>query len=236
MNNFSDEDVVAFVDGRLAAEKADAIKHRMEQDQQLASRIASHRWISRQICAAYRDMPASLPNAELLARLWLNDGNVLRFESKVKRSTVSRYGMVGALAASLVAGLIFGRLFVPATSILKTDGRDSIVASGMLADSLSNKLSGQAGLVRIGLSFKTSHGVCRTFSTSDGTSGIGCRSGEEWIVPIVIQGHSSAMPSGDYRLASGSVDPAVMAQVDTRIIGEPLTLPEEGKARAGGWN
>lgn len=142
---------------------------------------------------------------------------------------------VGTIAASLVVGIFVGQaMFTPGTAMIAdTGGRPT--ASGVLADGLSNQLAGEPGPVRIGVSFKTENGICRTFRTAQGVSGLGCREGTHWLVPVMATDGADPAATTEYRLAGGDVAPSVMAEVDRRIRGEPLTTSEEAQLKMTGW-
>ena len=72
-------------------------------------------------------------------------------------------------------------------------------------------------------------------STENGMSGLGCREDGQWAVPIVVSGSSQPEGTAEYSLAGGSVAPPVMAEVDRRMIGEPLSPAEENTLKDKGW-
>lgn len=236
MTDISEEEVVAFVDGRLSREDEAAFEARMVSDPTLAARVASHRWMTQQIVAAYGTPPGDEVDDALLDRLGLaaND-NVVLMKDRRRRWFASA-AVAGALAASLALGVGLGRtVFVP-DAMFHSDRGNQLSAGTMLAEGLSNNLAGQkAGPVRIGISFHTANGICRTFSIADGPSGLGCRSGAKWIVPVVAAPAAPVGPSQEYRLAGGSVSPSVMAEVDRRIVGEPLSPADEKRVKANDW-
>ena len=239
MTDIPDERVVAFVDGQLDGEALHAFKTRLASEPALVERVAAHRWMARQVTAAYGPAPHSNGDDALIARLGLVNRRV--FELKNPRWLTGRRGPMkiaglAALAASLVLAIIVVPVPVTPTSTLVrvADGRPT--ASGILAASLSTQLAGEPGRVQIGLSFRTDHGICRTFRSDRGVNGIGCRDGDHWLVPMMTAGvPESANTSTDYRLASGDFSPAIMAEVDREIRGEPLSLADELRLRQRHW-
>jgi hypothetical protein len=117
--------------------------------------------------------------------------------------------------------------------ILGSSGK--LIASGELSERLSNQLTGEQGPVQIGVSFNAENGVCRTFHFKQGASGLGCREGGHWIVPIVVTDNPNPNGPTEYSLASGNIAPAVMAEVDRRIKGDPFTAAQEEQLRSNGW-
>lgn len=237
MSETSDFEVIAYVDGCLDDAARAAFEARLAADPQLAERVAAHRWMTRQIVSAFGPPPGEEIEPMLLAKLGLAEPNVVPIRSRAMRPSRPLLALLasGALAASLVAGLFIGRWIDAAPApLLRSGPAQQLLADGVLAEGLSGNLAGQAAQVRIGMSFRTAQGICRTFSTASGMSGLGCRHGGNWTVPIV----TSAAPAnggGDYRLAAGEVAPAVMAEVDRRILGDPLGTAEEQRLRKAGW-
>ena len=148
-----------------------------------------------------------------------------------------RVAGITALAASIALAIIAVHAARTSTSTLVRVPNGPPTASGMLAASLSNQLAGEPGRVSIGLSFRTQHGICRTFRSDHGVSGIGCRDGDRWLVPMMTSEdpQTSTGTSTAYRLASGDFPPAVMEEVDRRIKGEPLSAVDEEQQRQRGW-
>lgn len=241
MNCASDEAVTAYVDGGMDKEALAEFEARLAKDPLLAKRVTAHHWITRQIVLAYGSPPQGIVDDALIARLGLADAgseNIVSM-SGYRRASV-RSGIVwtariGLTAASLVLGIFVGQtMFVPHTGmIVDVDGRP--IASGALAAALSNQLAGEQGAVRIGITFRTHEGICRTFRTELGTSGLGCREGTHWRVPMMTTEEASDNTATEYRLASGDVAPSIMAEVDRRIKGEALSPVDEVRLRASHW-
>ncbi len=242
MTEVSDVDVIAYVDGCLEGSARAAFEERLRSDPALAERVAAHRWMTSQIVSAFGPPPGDEIDPALVARLGLAGENVVPFAPPQGRTRRPLLALLisGAIAASLLVGVFVGRSFdSQPTPWLRSGPEAKILADGALSQGLSGNLAGQAGTVRIGMSFHTAQGVCRTFSTGSGStgsglSGMGCRQGSDWVVPIVVTG-AAAGSGGDYRLAAGEVAPAVMAEVDRRIVGDPLGAAEEQALRQKGW-
>lgn len=235
-----DERLIAFVDGELDGEALLAFQTQLANEPALAERVAAHRWMARQVTAAYGQPPQGSADSALIARLGLGDGRAAAPPNR--RAFAGRRGHIGvatlsALAASLALAFIVSPagLRSPSTLVREPEGRP--IASGILAASLTNQLAGEPGRLRIGLSFRTQHGICRTFRSDRGVSGIGCREGDRWLVPMLMAEDSQTAPrsSAGYRLAGADFPPAVMAEVDRQIRGEPLSPAEELRLRQHGW-
>lgn len=238
MSRFQDEDVIAYVDDRMTDKVCEPFEQALRVDKALADRVAAHRWMTRQIAAAFGPPPDVGVDDPLVARLDPGFGKVIQFAAR-RRPAIRRPFLLatlsGAMAASLVCGVFIGRTTRGTESMLGLDQNGQLAARGMLADGLSTRLAGEAGPVRIGISFRTAHEICRTFSTTGGTSGLACHQGDAWTVPVVSNAGSEIQGSGEYRLAGDAVSPEVMAQVDRRIVGPVLSLKEERALKARGW-
>lgn len=239
MSKTSDEEIVAYVDGQLDDAACAAFEARLAQEPELARQVAAHRWMARQISAAFGAPSEDRINEADLARLGLFAGDVVRLPARrlpsAHRSTFAAV-LTGAIAASLVVGVAIDRMLLkPDRQLLETTRASQLVAQGELADSLSNQLSGAPGAIRIGISFRTAHAVCRTFSTSNGLSGLGCRRGTQWVVPTLASEPTDPQNAAEYRLAGGEVAPSVMAEVDRRMVGDPISPAAEKTLMANHW-
>ncbi len=249
MTRFSDEDVVAYVDGRLGAAEEKAFEAQLAGDPELARRVAAHGWMTRQIVAAYGAPPGDELDEALIARLGLAGDPVVSLDERRRHQRAQHWrravrpGLAaawgGALAASLVLGVFVGRALAPPDGAIRMNAAGAISPGPVLAAALDRQLSGAAAgrddTVRIGLTFRSAQGICRSFVMPGGTSGLGCRENGHWVIPIVARPGGDAAPHGEYRLAGGEVAPAVMAEVDNRIVGEPLDSSAETAARNQGW-
>ena len=238
MKELTDEAVILFVDGGMTGAELAEFEARLATDVTLAERVSAHRWMVRQIVAAYGSPPDEVVDGPLLDRLGLNEDNVFPFATirNFKASRAIGWSVAAsALAASLVIGVMVGQsMLAPANGIiLGSSGK--LVASGELSERLSNQLTGEQGPVQIGVSFRAENGVCRTFHVQQGASGLSCREGERWIVPIMVTDNPNPNGPTEYSLASGNIAPAVMAEVDRRIKGEPLSAEQERQLRNVSW-
>ena len=238
MKEVTDEAVIQFVDGCMTCNELAAFEARLAIDASLAERVSAHRWMARQIVAAYGSQPEAVIDQSLLDWLGLHEDNVLPFTGtrKLKFARAVNWSVgAGALAASLVIGVMVGQSLLAPPNGLILESHGKLLASGELAERLSNQLTGEQGPVRIGVSFRADNGVCRTFHVSQGASGLGCREGEHWTIPIMVTDDSNPNRPTEYSLAGGDIAPSVMAEVDRRIKGEPFNAEQERQLRNGGW-
>ena len=235
-----DEAVVAYIDGTMDDEALALFEARLAEDPALAEHVAAHRRVTQQIVAAYgapHDADTGV-DASLIARLALGSDNVVALPDRSR--SIARPGniwvvRIAALAASTVFGVFIGQQMLAPNMDLIAEAEGQLTARGELASGLSNQLAGEPGRVRIGVSFRTEHGLCRTFGTTEGLSGIGCREGREWRLPVLVKDATAKKNAMEYRLASGNLPPSVMAQVDREIKGDPLDPAAEARARKAGW-
>lgn len=233
--------IVAYVDAALAPEAHRAFEQRLAAEPALVDRVAQQRWLARQIVAAFGPPPeGALPPALLVALgepqraalTALRGGRAAR--GPRWRRLAARMAVPAAVAAALAVGLwLGGTLTARPGWTTWQDGR--LVAVNDLAGALSRQESGQPGPVTIGMTIRTAQGACRTFSAAGGTSGLACRQGERWVLPVIVSEPVPAPAAGDYRLAGGEVAPSVMAEVDRRSTGAPLSAAEERAWRLRGW-
>lgn len=237
MTETTDIEVIAYVDDCMDDTARAAFEERMRHDPALAERVEAHRWMTQQIVSAFGPPPGDEIDPALVARLGLAGANVVPFPAPSTRNRRPLFAVLvsGAIAASMVVGVFIGRIAESGPAPwLRSGPQQQVLADGALAQGLSANLAGQGGAVRIGMTFRTAQGVCRTFSTGSGLSGLGCRQGGNWVVPIFVNGAKNEA-QGDYRLAAGDVAPAVMSDVDSRILGEPLSPAEEAALMKHGW-
>lgn len=143
----------------------------------------------------------------------------------------------GSIAASLVAGVLLGyglKPKAPAAMITSNDGR--LLAQGILAEQLTSQIASEQSnsSVDIGFSFRSANAVCRTFTSEAQFSGVSCRAGKVWQVEMVMA-QTEKHAANEYRLASSETPPAVMAFVDSLIVGDLLNQAAEASARKSGW-
>jgi hypothetical protein len=129
------------------------------------------------------------------------------------------------MAACLVVGVGVGRMTLSAPLV-----GDDMRARGALASALDEGLaSAPEGRVRLGLTFASAGGYCRTFQSRD-SAGLACREGGAWTVEALAPFEGG----GEFRTAS-AMPPAVAAALDARMTGEALDALAERAARDRGW-
>jgi hypothetical protein len=243
---FPDEVLMAYADDELDPQTRAAVEAAIAADPEIGRRIARHKALRGRVHSAFdrvagEPVPARLLEVVRSAPAGSRENNVV----PLRRRPVRRWSWPqwSAIAASLIAGVLAGRLMgvrSGAPAGIHMDG-GRMLASGVLADALSNQLAAdqaRGGAVRIGVSFRSKTGeYCRTFSLHRpaALAGLACRAADGWRVGVLARTESAAGVSGNYRQAASSMPSAIVAAVADRIAGEPLDAHAEAAARARRW-
>lgn len=245
---YDDDTLMAYADGELDPAQRAAIAQAMQDDPAVAAAVARHQALRRDVFAAFAGAldepvpqrlqpPAAAPVHDLdAARSARETARQHEQERRERRLAWPRWG---ALAASLAVGVLAGNLGSGwlgsgGDLALAHDSRGELSARGRLAQALERQLAQDPGTgeVRIGLSFRAQSGAyCRSFQLG-GTSGLACREGATWQVPVLADSGTGA---ADYRQASAQLPPAVLEAIDARISGTTLDAAAERQARDAGW-
>jgi hypothetical protein len=236
----SDEKIIAYVDGELDAAGVAEIETAMAADPELAERVARQADLRAATRHAFAGvLQEAVPERLLRAAGALPEGaEVIRpdFQNAAKPTRGKRaapfYWM--AIAASLVVGVLVGRALDPAPFAA---GPGGLQARGDLASALDHKPSAEAGVVRIGLSFRNGErAYCRTFQMDrEALAGLACREGDRWMVRMTAASKGGPGGGDGYRMAASAIPAAVLSSVDETIVGEPLDAAQEREALAAGW-
>lgn len=224
-----EETLIAYTDGELPQAERARFEAEMASDPKLKAEVARHRALVAQVNGAY----APVLDETVPARL----RTVASAANDPGRAGVRRLAPWAAVAASLLVGVMVGRLALPDSSPLATkDG--VLVARGQLAIALSSQLSAQPGVVKVGLTVKAADGrYCRTFADgADRLAGLACRRDGRWAARMVTAWSpaNNALGRPAYRTAGSETPPEVLAAVDG-LAGQPLDAPAERAARDAGW-
>jgi hypothetical protein len=248
---FSEETLMAYVDGEADAAQRAAIEQALAQDPQLAERIARERRLRSQLAAAFGGVIDEPVPARLTERAHNAPagGKILagspRWLGAVRhRTQLWSWPEWGALAASLLIGVLISRPWLsapgtPGVQLATVDGK--VLAQGALASNLSVSSGGSVdprSQISLGVSYLAKSGnYCRTFGLpgSNPMAGIACREGAQWrvqaLLPTSREGTSS---EPQYRQAGSPLPPAVLEIVEAESTAE-LDAEEETAVRARGW-
>ena len=239
---FSDETLMAYADGELDAATRAAVEAAAAADPAVAQRIAQHQALRARISRAFDPVLAEPVPARLLESVHAAPGTprsaaVIALRARPRWS----WPQWGALAASLVLGVLLGPLLLrPSPGPIDTHG-GQLVAGSALSRALSEQLAGPATgePIAIGVSFRAKDGAfCRSFVVHDTQSlaGLACRERSSWQVLALAPAAQSGTAAAGYRQAGSALPPPVARALDDLIAGEPLDAAGEAAARAHGWN
>jgi len=221
--------IIAWIDGELDPEEAAEVAARVAGDPALTALAERHRQMRLRFAAAFgpiAERPAELrPPAPVISLA------AVRAEREEKRKAAAppkRWAWPGAIAASLLLGLLVGQQALGPRAV--SDRPNALALDGTIAAALDGQLSGDAGPVRVALSFRDKQGdYCRSFAGRS-LSGVACRDKDGWTLRYGGQG---AAATGDYRMAGA--DEALATAVGGMIAGEPLDRAGEAAARRKNW-
>jgi hypothetical protein len=225
--NPSDDRLMAYADGVLPPAEAAQVEAALAADPGLRRRVDEHRALRAAVAAAYE----AAANEPVPQRLIDAAG--------------SRHGrglpVWTALAAAIVAGVLAGAGGWSLGQRGLTGGPGGLEARGALKAELDNGLASAArradGVARVGLTYRTAEGYCRTFAVSDQRpwAGVACRGDNAWIIQTAVRTAPDAAAPSAYRQAASSLPAPVLQTMEAAMVGEPLDAAQEAAAMAGGW-
>ncbi|WP_413673428.1 anti-sigma factor [Massilia cellulosiltytica] len=226
---YSDDTLMAYADGELEAAERAAIEQAMRTDPAIAAAVERHRALRADVAAAF----AGILDEPVPARLRPPAPVVSLAVERDKRRRWS-WPEWGALAATLVVGVLAGRMIPGGGGPAIAGNGNQVVAQGELASALDRQVGGKAeGAVKVGVSFAARDGAyCRGF-VMGASAGLACREGGQWKIPVLAEAEKEA--AGGYRQAGSALPPAVLDAIDARIADRPLDAAGEEAARARGW-
>jgi hypothetical protein len=227
---YSDDTLMAYADGELDPAERAAIEQAMGTDPAIAAAVERHRALRADVAAAF----AGILDEPVPARLQPPaPANVVSLEAVREKRRRWSWPEWGALAATLVVGVLAGRM-VPGGAPAIAGNGNQVVAQGELASALDRQVGGKTeGAVKVGVSFAARDGAyCRGFVMGS-SAGLACREGGQWRIPVLTEAEREA--AGGYRQAGSALPPAVLDAIDARIAGKPLDAAGEMAARARNW-
>ncbi|WP_440965902.1 anti-sigma factor family protein [Massilia sp. GER05] len=226
---YSDDTLMAYADGELEPAERAAIEQAMRTDPAIAATVERHRALRADVAAAF----AGILDEPVPARLQPPAPVVSLAVERDKRRRWS-WPEWAALAATLVVGVLAGRMIPGGGGPAIAGNGNQVVAQGELAAALDRQVGGKAeGAVKVGVSFAARDGAyCRGF-VMGAAAGLACREGGQWKIPVLAEAEKEA--AGGYRQAGSALPPAVLDAIDARIADKPLDAAGEEAARARGW-
>ncbi|MBA3487704.1 MAG: zf-HC2 domain-containing protein [Lysobacter sp.] len=234
--------LMAYVDGELPPAEAARVNAAIAADPALADAVARQRALRRLLQDAHAPLLEE-PVPEALTRLLRGDGSATDKVVALKPRPPQRWALPqwAAMAASLLLGVAVTYWALQQDAARLQDGAGgSLIAGADLARGLERQLAGAPDVsepVAVGLTFRDNAGhYCRSFAI-DGShllAGLACRQEDgDWTVPVVMEApHASG---AELRQAATALPPAVLAEVEARMGGEPLDAAQERQARDSGW-
>lgn len=229
----TDEMLGAYADGALDAEEQGTVERALLADPELRRRLEAHRRLRAALSERYGPV-ADEPVPERLSALLAPGPEVVDLaaarDKRAARRSLFRWPHYGAMAASLAAGLLAGQLAFSGGGPVGMES-GAMVARADLARALETQLASapEGADTRIGLTFADGEGrICRTFNRPD-LSGIACREQGAWRLAVTA---APASGTGEYRQAGA---PAVLAQAQEMMAGQPFDAAAEKAARDRGW-
>jgi hypothetical protein len=222
--NVTDEMLIAYVDGELSEPRRLLVESAVAGDPALFERLERHRRLRARMGGAFAGVLEEPVPERLVAAA--RTSNVVSLDG--------RHGALpwAAMAACLVAGVVAG-VAMPRFGAEPLIGPD-LTAQGELAGALDRQLASAPadGPVKIGLSFRSAEGYCRTFAQAS-VAGLACRQDEGWKVRMAVAREEG--PDAEYRTAAAETPVEVLQAAQALMVGEPLDAPAEAKAAASGW-
>lgn len=229
--------LAAFVDGELDLVTAKRIEKAMDTDPLLAKTVKDEIALRSKLVNHFAPvLDEALPDhlTALLTQAKADNVDESLNKRRTERAAIWYRPSVkqwGAMAASLVVGLMIGGTALNRDSAMVTDQGGQLVASGALVDALDTQLASAQPInakIRIGTSFAAKEGgYCRTFE-SVSLDGIACNISGDWQLRHTLSGKKAAQ----YRQASAGVLADAAAAM---MASEPLDTAQERATLARGW-
>lgn len=244
----SDEIVMTYADGELDTKQCAQIETAMQQDADLAARIARHQSL-RQHLRSEMDKTLSEPVPDhLLALLAADNSEQIKVATPADRNAqiislpqTRRWQTREwtAMAAALIIGIAVGLLAPLAPeSKLMIGGADTMIANNTLTKALDEQLATTQSTndpVQIGISYQSRSGTyCRTF-THEQLAGVACREGDVWQVRMLMRSDAGAGVSTEYRQAGSALPTPILSMVEQMAANDSLDAEGEAAARQAGW-
>ena len=264
--------VMAYVDGEMPARDIALFEPRLAREPALADAVARERTLRASLQSHYapvldEPMPAGLldllaiPDAAAkaaplhlvaapaaAANEALPGGANDRARAALPHARRWAWPQFGAMAASLVLGLVVGARLLPThpapggdALALDVAPDGSITAQGALRTALEQDVAGTVldpnAKVGVGLTFRDhARRYCRTFTLDSESSGIACKQSEGWVVAHLEHGRNAREGGqGGYRTAGSALSPTLLQAIDAMRDGDTLDGPAETAAKARGW-
>ena len=239
-----DARLIAYVDGELDARGRAEVEAALAADPLLAARLARHRELKIRLARTFDPVALEAVPERLRAAAGASSGpdNVVRLADRrtpprVKTVRPFKWPAWSPIAASLAVGVIAGYALSHQDAGPLSARSDGVLAvQGDLARALDSDPTGEAGPIRVGLSFRTAANYCRAFQMdARRLAGVACKEGPGWVARMTTTTAPVAGPQPAYRTAASALPPAVLTAVGQMMVGQSLDRAGEDRARAKGW-
>lgn len=247
MNNITDHEIQAYVDGELAPDDAARVDAAIAADVMVAARVERERRLRAKVRGAY-DPVLSEPVPDRLRVLLAGDGepsqgrdrppaeNVVELRRRPAAGIPARWRTPVVAIAASVAALAVSMWLRSGAPVQMQDGQ--LVARGEFALDLDTALASApaaASSTSVGLTFRDGDGrICRSFSHRDmASAGLACREGDRWVLPVLSRIEAGGV--AEVRQAASAIPAEVQAAVDARLQGDVFDAAQERAARDAGW-
>ncbi|HYG25495.1 MAG TPA: hypothetical protein VD906_01165 [Caulobacteraceae bacterium] len=220
MTQITDEMLMAYVDGELPEARRIAVDSAVAGDPALFERLEKHRRFRARMSGAFAGVAEEPVPARLLDAA--RSSNLV----SLRRPALPAWA---AIAATLVVGVMAGLAVPRGEPTIASD----LTAQGQLAAALDKQLASAPAdsAVRVGLTFRSADGYCRTFS-QEAVAGLACREDDSWKVRMAVAAEAAA---GDYRTAAAETPAEVLEAAQNLMVGEPLDAVAEQAAVRANW-
>lgn len=226
------ETIAAYVDAELDLVTTKRIEKAMESDAGLANAVDAERALRARLSAHFDPVLEDALPDRLTALL---SGNINSLGDRRAAKTARWYQpsvmQWGAVAASLVVGVMIGGTALNRDAGYVSDTGGAMVASGALAEALDTQIASNQpanAAIRIGTSFAAKGGgYCRMFESAS-LDGIACAEDGAWKLRQTLSGGGAS----EYRQASAG---ALAEAAAAMMAGEPLDAKGEKATKANGW-
>jgi len=244
--NFSTETLMAYADGELDADERAAVEAAMAEDPEVAAAVAAQiderDALQAKLHGAFNDALTETIPPRLVAAAQAG-ANVVDLASaratQTDRSRSWSLAQWGAIAASVLLGVIAGRVAFDRKPELIMAEQGRMTAQGVLDAALSQQVGGtidrETG-IKVGVSYREKSGdYCRTFTVSKEhvLAGLACHRDAQWTIDALTRANANS--TGAYRMAGVEVPALILGIVENTISGEPLDAEQEAEARNKGW-
>jgi len=221
-----DAEFFAWLDEELVGDAAARVEKRVAEDPELQALAKAHRALGADLGSAFEPL-ASAPVPSPIVRLLEDRQQVISLRPTARAFSLKPWF---ALAATLVVGVMLGRLTLGTSSVQDTD---SLFAPTALEQTLDTQLASAptSSAQHVGITFRNDQGgICRSFQDR-ASSGVACREAERWRLVALFPNEPAQ--SREYRMAGS--DPRVSDVIESMIDGAPFDARQEARARASGW-